>query len=95
MDFGNNHSDGYTPKSHKYEPKWEKTVDYNPDHRPSDSAMFIEDRGSDVVWVLQVRGLGVIIMRAPDGAYTHPFTGEGCGISVFDAAEIGFCERGI
>lgn len=82
-DFGNNFSDGYQSKSYKYEPKWEKDVDYNPDHRRSDSALFIEDRGHDIVWVLQVKGLGVIVLRALD---SRSF----CGLSEFTKEEIGY-----
>ena len=64
--FGNNAADGYVPRVHKYEPKWERTVDYSPDRRRSDGAMYIEDRGKDIIWVMQVRGLGALVFRATD-----------------------------
>jgi hypothetical protein len=36
----------------------------DPDRWPSSSASFAEDRGHDVIWVLEVEGLGVIVLRA-------------------------------
>lgn len=65
------------------------TIDYNPDHQRSSSALFIEDRGTDIVWILQVKGLGVIVMRAATS-----WRGDGKmefrGVSTFSKAEIGY-----
>jgi hypothetical protein len=88
--FGNNASDGYQARPHEYTPAWEKQVDYNPDHQPSSGAIFIETMGADILGVFQVRGLGVLILRAtPD--LTDPlgklkFT----GLSIFTKADIGY-----
>lgn len=62
---------------------WASIPDYNPDHQPSHSAMYIEDRGGDIVWLLQVKGLGVIMLRALD---SRTFV----GMSEFTKAEIGY-----
>jgi hypothetical protein len=35
--FGNTSSDGYTPQSITYKPRWQKDIDRSPDHRPSAS----------------------------------------------------------
>ena len=84
--FGNNRANDYTAKSYQYEPKWEKFVDYCPDHRPSTSGMFIEDGMRGVLWVLPVFGLGALVMRAesnPDGEMVF------MGVSTFTDCEIG------
>ena len=88
--FGNNREDGYTAKPYVYAPKWEKTVDYNPDHAPSTSGMFIEERAKDIMWLLPVAGLGVLVMRAE-----YEMTGESMsmvfkGVSEFSDQEIGW-----
>jgi hypothetical protein len=88
--FGNNYSDGHQAKSYDYKPTWEKDVDYNPDHQPSSSRKITVERGRDILMVLQVKGLGVITLRATtswldkDGDLHF----EGCGI--FDRGEIGY-----
>lgn len=51
------------------------------DHYPSYSPLHCEDRGSDVIWVLAVRGLGALVIRA-DAAGNH-------GVSTFTKADIG------
>lgn len=51
--------------------------------------MFIEDRGIDVVWVLQVKGLGVIVMRAISH-WAGDGTVEFSGVSIFNKGEIGY-----
>jgi hypothetical protein len=88
--FGNNYSDGHHAHSYEYKPTWEKDVDYNPDHRPSSSAIHIADRGNDVIMVLQVKGLGVITLRASTSWLDKPgnVRFDGCGI--FDRGEIGY-----
>lgn len=80
--FGNNYSDGYSAKSYEYKPTWEKDVDYSPDHRPSSSAMYIEERGGAMLWALQVKGLGVITLRAG--------INDQYGVGIFSKAEIGY-----
>jgi len=86
-DWGNCFSDGYTMKTYEYKPKWDMTVDYNPDHRRSTSATYIEDRGKEILWVMQVRGLGAIVMRAGSDKYTGRMDFR--GVSEFTDAEIG------
>ena len=87
--FGNDHTDGYHAHSYQYEPKWERDIDTNPDHRPSTSGMFVEDRGKDVIEVLPVQGLGAIVLRA-----VYPQDQDSAlmfmGVSIFSDQEIGF-----
>lgn len=85
--FGNNRGDDYTAKPYVYTPAWEKDVDYNPDHRPSDSDMFIEGRGDDVMCVLAVQGLGAVLFRVSVGATKADRQFH--GMSLFTDAEIG------
>jgi len=70
-------------KSYVYEPKWTKDIDRDPDHRPSDSGLVIEDRGEDVVMVLPVRGLGVLVIRGNAAKEWH-------GVSSFTKEQIQF-----
>ena len=86
-DFGNHWRDGYTAKSYEYKPGWEMEVDLNPDHRRSTSATYIEDRGKDILWVMQVKGLGALVMRA--GSDTKTGRLDFRGVSEFSDAEIG------
>lgn len=62
-------------------------VDRHPDKRPSHSRYFVEEFGvdRDLIWVLEVRGLGAIVMRADaiDGDVHH-------GMSTFSNDEIQF-----
>ncbi len=86
--FGNTWEDGHTAMPYKYMPKWETEIDQNPDHLPSSSAMFIESRENDVIWVLAVAGLGALVLRAdyePESS-TPVFK----GVSEFSDAEIGW-----
>jgi hypothetical protein len=87
-DFGNHWRDGYTAKSYEYKPGWEMQVDYNPDHRRSTSATYIEDRGKEILWVMQVKGLGAIVMRADSDKYTGRLNFK--GVSEFSDQEIGW-----
>lgn len=85
--FGNNAYDNYTAKPHVYEPKWEKQIDYNPDHRPSDSRCWIENRDDSAYEVLQVAGLGALVLRVgydADGKLVDK------GVSEFTDGEIGW-----
>lgn len=75
-------------KSYEYKPSWEKLVDYNPDRRPSESGLVIEDRGSDVVMLLSVRGLGVLIIRGANLKQWH-------GVSEFTSEQIQFSDAGL
>ena len=86
-DWGNCWSDGYTMKTYTYEPKWEMLVNYNPDHRRSTSATFIEEKGKAFLWVMQVKGLGALVMRAESDKYTGRLDFK--GVSEFTDQEIG------
>ena len=88
--FGNNRGDGYVAKSYVYAPKWEKTVDLNPDHKPSESGMFIEERAKDILWLLPVAGLGVLVMRAEYEMAGETMSMVFKGVSEFSDQEIGF-----
>ena len=88
--FGNNWSDGYAAKSYVYKPAWERDIDYSPDHQRSSSAMFVEERGQDIVCVLQVRGLGAIVMRAQTDWRSTDGQLDFKGVSTFTKDEIGF-----
>lgn len=81
--FGNNWSDGFTAKPYEYNPTWEKQVDYSPDHQPSSSAMISENRETDFIWLWQVKGIGVIVVRSSTSC-NDPH------ISIFTKEEIGF-----
>lgn len=59
-DFGNGWFDHFVAKPYHYEPKWNRTMDYNPDHNPSHSVFFSKPAGKGSRWFLQVKGLGVL-----------------------------------
>lgn len=66
----------------------EKQLDYNPDRRPSDSNVFLDEREDGYLWVYQVKGEGVFCLRAvrdETGALTFS------GFSIFTKDEIGPC----
>lgn len=88
--FGNDHRDGYQAKAYEYAPTWEKDVDYNPDHQRSSSAMFIDDQGDEIRWVLQVKGLGVITMHAATNWESDLGRLEFKGVGIFTKGEIGY-----
>jgi hypothetical protein len=88
--FGNNREDGYTPKSYEYKPKWERFEDRNPDHHPSTSGMFIEERAKDIMWLLPVAGLGVLVMRAEYEMAGDTMSMVFKGVSEFSDQEIGW-----
>jgi hypothetical protein len=89
-DFGNNAYNGYQAKSYEYKPTWEKDVDYNPDHQPSSSASYYEDRGADVLFVMQVKGLGVVTMRATSSWGNPAGKLRFDGVGIFTKADIGY-----
>ncbi len=74
---------------------WAPITNYNPDNRPSSSAIYIEALGERVVGVLQVKGLGVLVFTALPPDFSDPggkvrFDGA---LSIFTKAEIGYCEK--
>lgn len=90
-------------RPYRYEPKWEKDVDYNPDHSPSFSRTITSTLGgqpsdvfadgtspSRVVRVYQVRGVGVIVQTA-----SRSISDDGKlvfdGMSVIAKDELGYC----
>jgi hypothetical protein len=90
--FGNNSSDGYSANSYKYEPKWQKDVDYSPDHRPSDSAMYIESvRPSGIRWFLQVKGLGVLTLFTTSRQSDPLGKCQPSAMGEFTKVEVGYC----
>lgn len=50
----------------KYEPKWEKDIDYSPDRNRSSSDIITGVLKHRVVRIWQVRGLGVMVATADD-----------------------------
>jgi hypothetical protein len=59
-------------------------LDRDPDHRPSDQRSVVEELDNDNVrWVLEVRGLGVIVMRGNHKTQDH-------GVSLFTDEELLF-----
>jgi hypothetical protein len=68
--------------NYKYQPKWDRLEDRHPDKRPSNSAMYAEDRGKDTLWAFEVRGLGAIVMRAKGAEFS--------GVSIFTTDDILF-----
>ncbi len=78
-------AEGEPPPKRELKPA--EAIDYNPDHRPSSSAFFIEDKGNKVAAVLQVKGIGAVVLRAEydsNGLFTF------YGMSIFSKAEIGY-----
>jgi len=72
--------------------EWAPIKDYNPDRNPSYSAKFMNQHpdGDYVLMLLQVKGLGVITMRATESdVETGRFKFEGVGI--FSKEDIGYC----
>lgn len=69
---------------------WPRIDNYNPDQQPSHSATFTEAIGDDALCVLQVRGLGVITLRAgfdnvtPEGKLIFR------GMSILNKSDIGY-----
>lgn len=59
---------------------------YDEDAFPSTSGTWTEDRGSDVIWVLRVPGLGAIVIRAIENRHTKKLGND--GVSTFTEAEI-------
>lgn len=76
-----------TRSHYKFPVGQEWITDRHPDKRPSDARFFVEEFGPnrDLIWVLEVRGLGVVVMRAGanEGDVKH-------GISTFTDDEIKF-----
>lgn len=63
-------------------------IDPNPDNQRSSSAMWVEDKGRELLWVLKVKGLGALVMRATSDAETGRLSFE--GLSEFTDSEIGW-----
>jgi hypothetical protein len=89
--FGNDRYDGYQAKPYEYKPAWEKDIDYNPDHRRSDSAMFIEDTDRGPFWGLSVKSenggkLGILLFHASFDSETAQWGFN--GLSTFTPQEI-------
>jgi hypothetical protein len=78
------------PKEPKKESGWVEYKDFNPDHQISSSGRWVEpdDKGS-FRYVLEVKGLGVLVMRGtaraddPSGRLVFE------GVSIFTEQEIG------
>lgn len=72
----------------KPEPSSGKLINFDPDIRPSSSALWAEDRGADVIWVIQVKHFGALVLRATptDDGEKIEFN----GVSGFTDAEIGW-----
>lgn len=80
------------PKTYVYAPKWSKTIDYSPDHRPSDSEVWYFDHGEKVGLVLQIKAddgtvLGALVLRGASKV-TDPLGKVEHGISSFSIDEI-------
>jgi hypothetical protein len=88
--FGNNQYDGYQAKTYEYKPAWEKDVDYCPDRQPSSSALFYESRDDSVLFVMQVKGLGVVTMRATSSWENSDGKLRFDGVGIFTKADIGY-----
>lgn len=79
----------YPEEKPKREEVWVEYKDFNPDRQRSSSGMIVEpDDKGNYRWVLLVKGLGAIVMRAS----ANPDTGrlEFQGISEFTDAEVGW-----
>lgn len=76
------------PEQQKPEPKLVDYKDFDPDKQRSSSLTYIEDRGRDIMWVMAVKGLGVVLMRA-SGSDSETGRLNFDGVSIFTDAEIG------
>lgn len=85
--FGNNYSDGHNAQVYKYEPSWEKMVDYNPDHRHASSGRWVDERDGVVYELLAVPGYGAFLLRAVQDENGRC---EFKGVSSFADDEIGW-----
>jgi hypothetical protein len=79
--------DGYVPRPIAQVKNLTDLDDVNPDRWPSHSGTYCEDRGHDVIWVLRVKGLGAIVMRAVQDNKTFHLKDD--GVSIFTDGEIG------
>lgn len=62
--------------------------DFDPDHRPSSSAVFVRPTGEEghtLVWIFEVKGLGVIVAREET---TFEYPPKFNGLSTFTCEEI-------
>lgn len=62
----------------------DREVDFNPDHHPSSSALWAEQRDESVIEVLQVKQHGVLVLTADDDPLSFR------GLSIFSDADIGW-----
>lgn len=84
-----NNPDWYQHKAPKYEPKWEKQVDYNPDHHPSFSRVITGIAGNRIIRLYHVRGYGVLVFETYTEAHDDKVLNrDGCAI--FTNEEIGY-----
>jgi hypothetical protein len=67
-------------KAYEYTPGWVKEIDYNPDHRPADGDWVVEARGKSYLGAMEVRGLGVLVMRASSNPVTGRLTFNGVSL---------------
>ncbi len=68
-------------------PKEAKLVDYNPDHQPSSSRIWVEERDGNVYEVLHIRDCGALVFRVGTGADGQLVDRE---VSSFTDSEIGW-----
>lgn len=67
-------------KSYSYEPRTDELVERNPDRLRSVNRLFVVERGRDLLWMMEVRGLGVLTMRAGSDRETGRLVFNGVGI---------------
>ena len=73
-------------------PQWSgKIEDYNPDRCRSWSALYVEEKQGSVLWAMQVKGIGVIVMRATSDKDGNILFN---GVSIFSKEDIG-CAPGL
>lgn len=72
---------------------WAPIADYNPDHRPSSSAIYYEAMGNDVIGLFEVKGLGVMVFRATPDYRDADGKLRFNGVSEFTKGEIGYTEK--
>jgi len=79
-------------EAYKYAPSWQADIERHPDKRPSASRMLVVDRGKEgLVWLLEVRGCGAIVMRAASSTQSGRLHFQ--GVSLFTDEEIQFEPR--
>lgn len=92
--YGDFYSDNTSQPAYQ-SPTPVKLIDYSPDRNPSAGLFTFDARQDDIIYVLQVRDLGAIVLRAKyvipeDSVVAKLMISD---MSTFTRAEIGYSEK--